>query len=158
MISAGPSASPQNACSQVWVTAGAARRLYTAGFSLCAASCARWELAWRHQVHFAGCGGGGGRGRGPFPSSLDDVIQKLCRDFSSHPTDLRVASRPLLHAPSPGIAAAALAAMLPAKIPWGGGQIIGQRPTQRLENEDKPSLLWRDPGRAYFVPKRGSSF
>lgn len=44
---------------------------------------------------------------------------------------------------SPEIAASALVAMFPAKIPCGGGQVIGQRPTQRLENEEKPSLLWR---------------
>lgn len=50
------------------------------------------------------------------PSSSGVVIQKLCWDFSSHPTDLRVASWPLLHAQSPEIAPSDLVTMLPAKV------------------------------------------
>lgn len=61
-------------------------------------------------VRFAGCGGGGA---GTTPSSSDDVIQKLCRDFSS---------QPLLHAQSPETAASALVAMFLAKIPCAGAK------------------------------------
>lgn len=100
---------------------------------------------------------GGGDAEG-WCCSSDDVIQKLCRGFNYPPTDLNVASAHLVAAQSPGRAASALAAVFPAKVPWGRGLITGQRPEQRMGNEEKPSCLGGQPEEAVFRVQERKQF
>lgn len=146
-------------CSQLWVHEGVLHSDFTQ----------RWVRPLHCFLHMVGAGlappgarglpweGGGGVDH-PH-CSLDDVIQKLCWGFNSPPTDRNVASGRLLAAQSAGWAASALIAVFPAKILCGGGQIAGQTPKQRIDNEEKPSVPWRGNQTEWCcVSRRGNSF